>query len=87
MPMDYSPVIPFHRGADMLGDALSGPVRPRTAAHKRVPPRSGLLARIDAWFWRQRQREMEAYLAQSQDLFELERRIRDLERNVGSRYY
>lgn len=85
MPIDYSPLIPFHRGIDLLGDALS--TRPRTAAHKRVPPRSGLLARIDAWFWRQRQRDLDAYLGQSQDLFELERRIRDLERSIGSRYY
>jgi hypothetical protein len=85
MPIDYTAMIPLHRGVDVLGDAL--PVRPRAAAHKRVPPRSGLLARIDAWFWRQRQRALDAYLGQSQDLFELERRIRDLERNIGSRYY
>ena len=85
MPIDYSPMIPLHRDADVLGSAFSA--RSRRHGHKRVPPRSGLLARIDAWFWRQRQRELDAYLGQSQNVFELERRIRDLERNVGSRYY
>jgi hypothetical protein len=85
MPRDHLAILELHRAADVLGDAFSA--RPRAAAHKRVPPRSGLLARIDAWFWRQRQRALDAYLGQSQDLFELERRIRDLERNIGSRYY
>ncbi len=86
MIRDDLPMLSLYRGADVLGDALCA--RPRTGAHKRVPrTRSGLLARIDAWFWRQRQRAMETYLAQSQDVFELERRIRDLERSVGSRYY
>jgi hypothetical protein len=86
MPRNHSPILALHRGADALGDALAA--RPRGGAHKRVPRTpGGLLARIDAWFWRQRQREMEADLAQSQDVFELERRIRDLERDIGSRYY
>ena len=35
---------------------------------------------IDRWFSRARQRDVESYLAQSRDVFELERRIRDLER-------
>jgi len=46
-----------------------------------------LLQRLDRWFWQQQVREREAYLAQSQDIFELERRIRHLERAVGGRYY
>lgn len=40
----------------------------------------GWLERIDLWFSRARQRDIESYLAQSHDVFELERRIRDLER-------
>ncbi|TMH56074.1 MAG: DUF3563 domain-containing protein [Betaproteobacteria bacterium] len=32
-------------------------------------------------------RDREAYLAGAQDIFELERRMRRLERSVGSRYY
>jgi len=46
-----------------------------------------LLQRLDRWFWRQQVREREAYLAQSQDIFELEERMRGLERGLGSRYY
>lgn len=49
------------------------------------PPRSpGLFERIDRWFWRQAQRDRERYLAGSQDVFELERRMRRLERAVRS---
>jgi hypothetical protein len=42
--------------------------------------RRGLLARIDAWFWRQRIRRHEAYLAESQNAYDLEQRMRRLER-------
>jgi hypothetical protein len=48
---------------------------------------SGFLERLDRWFWRQQLREREAYLSGAQDIFELEDRIRRLERSVGSRYY
>ena len=47
--------------------------------------RRPLLDRLDAWFWRQQQAAQEAYLAGSQDVFELERRIEALDR--GGRYY
>jgi hypothetical protein len=86
MPRNHVPLLSLHRGVDLLGNAFSA--RPQVAAHKRSPAtRPGLFARIDRWFWRQRQRALEAHLAQSQDVYELERRIRDLERNAGSRYY
>ena len=35
---------------------------------------------LDDWLYRQRMNDREAYLAQSQDVFELERRLRDLDR-------
>lgn len=38
---------------------------------------------IERAFWRMRQRDVEKYLAQSSDLVDLERRIRDLERGRG----
>jgi len=38
------------------------------------------LAAIGDWFYRQQVKEREAYLAQSTDIFDLERRIRQLER-------
>lgn len=46
-----------------------------------------LLERLDAWFWRQEQKDLHDWLAQSGDLFELERRIRDRGRGVGMRYW
>jgi len=45
-----------------------------------------LLERVDRWLWKQHVREREAYLADSKDIFELEERIRRLERAVGSFY-
>ena len=44
-----------------------------------------LLDRLDHWFWRQAQRDREAYLAGARDVYELEDRIRRLERSSGSR--
>jgi hypothetical protein len=44
------------------------------------------LDRLDNWFWRQRQRERDAYLAQAMDLFDLEQRMRRLERSGGRNY-
>ena len=48
---------------------------------------SGIFERLDRWFSRQQMRDREAYLAGAQDIFELEERIRRLERSGGSRYY
>jgi len=39
-----------------------------------------MFAALDRWLWKQRMRETEAWLAQSKDVFELEARIRELER-------
>jgi hypothetical protein len=47
----------------------------------------GLLERFDRWLWQQQVREREAYLAESKDIFELEERLRGLDRAVDSRYY
>ncbi len=85
------PLIALHSAATLLGDAML----PRFKRGAAVPPKSGtskpavpsLFERLDAWFWRQRQSAHEAYLAQAGDVFEVERRIRALERSVGSKYY
>lgn len=45
-----------------------------------------LLDWLDARHFRQAQREREAYLAQSSDVFELERRMRAMDRSTGERY-
>lgn len=42
-------------------------------------------ASLDRWLWRQRMRDTEAWLAQSHDRFELEARIRELERRPSGR--
>ena len=59
------------------------PVAPAHLAPKRAPQASALqraLAALDNWFYRQRLRSREAYLAQAQNVFELEARMRELER-------
>jgi hypothetical protein len=72
--------------------ALAG-VWPRRKAAKHTERDSAssrsvtLVQRFDRWLWQRQVREREAYLAQSQDIFELERRMRHLECAVGGRYY
>jgi hypothetical protein len=46
----------------------------------------GFFDRLDGWLWRQAQREQHAYLARSRDIYDLEQRIRRLERFRGSRF-
>jgi hypothetical protein len=58
-----------------------------TPAPRPAVRRRGLLERIDDWFWNQRQREIAAYLATSQNACELEQRMRDLERGTPHPYY
>jgi hypothetical protein len=77
------------RSADALGSKRpDAQKRPEGGSrHANTTPRSiGLLERIDRWFWRQAVRDRERYLAGSQTIFELEERMRHLER-IGSRYY
>ena len=42
---------------------------------------------LDRWLWKQRARETEAWLAQSKDVFELEARMRELERRPPTRIW
>ena len=58
---------------------------PAVAEVAKPEPGRGLFDRLDAWFWEQDQRAREAYLGKSKDVYELEARIRDLERGVNSR--
>jgi hypothetical protein len=60
---------------------------PRPPAPVPTLPRRGLLERLDDWFWKHEQREREAYLAASTDIYDLEARIRNLERGVPYRCY
>ena len=60
---------------------------PAAAPATPAAPRMSLLDRLDAWHFRQAQREREAYLARSKDVFDLERRIRAIERGTTGRWY
>jgi hypothetical protein len=57
---------------------------PRHPLAKQAAKRVGLLERFDRAIARARQRDLERYLAGSKDVFELEQRIRNLER---TRYF
>ena len=73
---------PFAHLAFLVSDALRRPAtRAKAPATRRWPER------LERWLWSRRQREVEAYLAQSQDLAELERRMRELDRHIASRSY
>lgn len=59
-----------------------GAIAPQSlASAKRAGFIDRSFAAVDGWFYRQRQKEREAYLAQSADLADLERRVRKLERH------
>ena len=60
---------------------------PDTVDSKARPARRSLLERLDHWFWKREQREVEAHLSNATDVYDLEARIRDLERGVMYRYY
>jgi len=48
----------------------------------RVEAKRGLLDRIDHWFWTLEQRALEARLGQATDIYDLELRIREMERGA-----
>jgi Protein of unknown function (DUF3563) len=86
--------IPFHTSpfahlASLVSEALRGPTPGSRGSAPEMPARSrsSWLERLDHWLWDQRQRDTEAYLAQSSDLADLERRLRDIDRHIASRYY
>jgi hypothetical protein len=68
---------------DAHWDRFDAPVAPA----KPPPPKLGWMERLDRWFWRQRQRDLEAYLAQATDVHDLETRMRALERDFLHPYY
>src|SRR5512143_3585787 len=77
----------------LIADGLALPNRRSSAAQdndrevRTVPiaPSHGWLDRLGEWAWRQRQRDVEAYLAKSKDVYELEARIRAMERDIPPR--
>jgi hypothetical protein len=54
----------------------------------RQPARQrGILERLDHWLWTLQQRNIERYLAQASDVFDLEARMNALERRTPHPYY
>jgi hypothetical protein len=49
---------------------------------QRMQASTGLIERLDAWLYVRRQRALERYLATSVDAFQLETRMRDLDRTA-----
>ena len=66
---------------------VAPPVRrsaPPAQAAVSTAPRQSWLQRIERWLWRLEQKRVEAYLARSVDLADLEMRLRRLERRPPS---
>ena len=67
-----------------IADVGTEPPRARPAAPSLWAAMTGALRRaverFDRWAWEQQMRDREAWLAQSADVFELEQRLRDIER-------
>ena len=65
--------------ADSLGNSFANSLA-NSFANSFAKTRSWL-SRVDTWFWKQEMKRREAFLAQSTDIFDLERRMRMLERS------
>jgi hypothetical protein len=74
---------PAGRQLELSLEAPTKRSTPQRAHTSRREPR--LLERLDQWFWRQRQREREAYLAQATDIQDLEMRMKALDRGIDPR--
>jgi len=77
---------PFAHLCQLVSEALRGPER---AAGEPAEPsvRTDWLDRIDQWVWRNALKRRESYLSQATDLHDLEARLRELDRDMGSRRY
>ena len=70
------------RQDDAPGRANESPAQPTQPAPRKIR----FLERLDRWFWAQQQRDLEAYLARSADIHDLEQRMRNIERGAWHRY-
>jgi Protein of unknown function (DUF3563) len=64
------------KSAPPLSGASSAPASSTAGSAKSI----GWLDRLDTWFWKQEMKNREAFLARSTDIFDLEQRMRCLER-------
>ena len=81
-----------HVAIDKLANRASkrpskGRQAPRHDAQRQNAQRQSMLDRLDRWFWRQQQKAQESYLANAQDVFDLERRIEAIDRGSARPYY
>jgi FAD/FMN-containing dehydrogenase len=67
------------KAAFLPTEGTAGRVTAMTARAAPLPKLS-ILDRLDRWFWTQEQKRRDAYLAQATDRFDLESRMRNLER-------
>jgi Protein of unknown function (DUF3563) len=66
-----------------FSEVMPSKADPKTPASPvRAPKERGWMTALGNWFHRQEVKNREAYLAQSTDVFDLERRIRYLERRA-----
>ena len=64
----------------ILQDASERAQKDSAAPATTVSKHRGWLDRLDTWFWKREMKSREAFLAKSTDIFDLEQRMRRLER-------
>jgi hypothetical protein len=79
---------PFAHMCFLVSEALRGPHPDDPPSQEAQAPRAkrSWLDRLDQWLWRHEAQAREAYLAQSSDLADLERRLRALEGRPMAHY-
>jgi hypothetical protein len=87
MPMQDVDIFSLMASAMSLQPLYGGRVEqrdlpPDPAATERHESSRGLLDRLDHWFWKLEQRALEEKLAASTDIYDLEVRIREIERGT-----
>jgi hypothetical protein len=67
----------FDANARAERESVRSDAQPAIASRKKQP---SWLDRLDHWFWKQEMKSREAFLAKSIDIFDLEQRMRCIER-------
>ena len=87
MPIDGLDIFSLMANAMSMQPLFPEPTQPHDApadvrADNSKKSRRGLLDRLDHWFWTLEQRALEKQLAASTDIYDLEVRIREIERGA-----
>jgi hypothetical protein len=84
----FGPAVGMPSFLPSAGAALARTDADRAQRAAELPERQrGWLARLDDWCRAQQRRDVEAYLAQSTDVYDLEVRMRTLDRSAFHPYY